>query len=155
MSLLRNSVLLHSRVIGVSLLVVATATPQGQYCPQVCAALEYTATSGQIPPGVYLAVNEAAPQNGEGSAFCQTCKNCKQYFDYAFNGYGGSWCVSKDTGAGWSTPIGVDARPGWLRTNCNAAPTWFSIRILDCTTGTVAYQRDDSLECYCVPVPPP
>lgn len=69
----------------------------------------------------------------------------------SFNGYGGGYCVSVDVGAGWNTPTGIYARPGWLVTNCNSTPAYFSVRVGVCSQmpGTGVYQSDHVLDCLC------
>ncbi len=131
----------------------ATATQGSEDgCTRPCFADEDEGLSGTLPPGVFLDVDCEVPSNGVGyDPGCSTCTACKMKVTVSFNGFGGGYCISVDTGTGWNTPIGLYARPGRLVTNCNAVPSFFSIRVGLCNLmpATGEFQWDHVLNCSC------
>jgi len=127
-------------------------TDEEPHCTAPCVALPTSGATGSLPAGVFLNVACDPASSGNGvDPGCATCVPCKMRCVVSFNGYGGAYCVSVDSGAGWNTPTGIYARPGWLVTNCNASPSFFSVLVLLCgsTPPNGVYQVDHVLDCPC------
>jgi hypothetical protein len=122
------------------------------HCTAPCAALPTSGSTGSLSAGVFLNVACDPASSGNGvDPGCATCVPCKMRCVVSFNCYGGDYCVSVDSGAGWNTPTGIYARPGWLVTNCNASPSYFSVLVLSCgsTPPNGAYEETHVLDCPC------
>ncbi len=135
-----------------------SATPKivdaGEECPQVCVAQATGNSSGTQPPGVTFLVTVISTKNGMGTTECDyTCELCTAKVNANFDGIG-AYCMTYDQGGGWSTPVGLYARTGLLKSRCgDASPASVCFRIGDdCAAlpGNYLYEECWLLDCQCI-----
>lgn len=146
-------------IMAVGLLVAMGASPFGQAappasddCPEVCMASVDESETGSVPAGITYLVHITDVTPGTAPLGCaSTCTICSAKVTVAFNGNGG-YCMTYDQGGGWSTPVGLYARTGQLRSRCNdPTPAFVCFRIGSCATLPASPVFDEcvSLNCAC------
>ena len=101
--------------------VSSSATSRSQDdCPVMCTATPVQVTTGTPPPaGVTFLITPTNLVHGTAPLLCEsTCTICTVKLTVAFNGVGTYEIIVNNDGAGWSSPVGVYARHGFLKSRC-------------------------------------